>query len=1207
MLELFKFECRYQLRSPLFWVLALTFFLFAFFMMASDNITLGGVGNSTNYNAAWTIVYTQFFFSLIGMLAAIAIVAQAITRDYELRTAELFFATGVTPRAYLLGRFSGACLFGVLVGVMALLGTLLGTLMPWLDSERVGAFDVAPYVYAFGVVIVPNLFATSALFFTLAALGRSMLFAFSGAVAFLVLNVLVGSLVDAEKIELLAVIDPFGRTAFEDVSRYWTVFERNTQLVPVSGNLLINRLLWVSIGVVALLVTTWRFQFILSANTLRRIKAVRSTASSAPIPGDFVAAQRFGLSTAWRQLASQIRIDLSGIYKSVPFYAILGFACLNVWGGFAGATEVYGTPLLPVTSNLLAVINNSYAFFVLLIAMYYAGEIVHRERERGVSEVVDALPFASFVMVASKIVTLWFIIVCLLLFGMATALLTQMLNGYTHFELGVYLQWLFLVQGGPFFLLAVLAVFIQVLAGNKWVGMVLLLVVLIGLQALPNWGFQHSLYLFELPTATYSDMNGFGDLWQSWRAYALYWSAFSVLLVLAAHLFLTRGQSEGLPDRWVLATNRLTPPTVLTGVGAMMVFVAGGGWIFYNTNVLNEYLTTEEFATRQANYEKLYKKYELVPQPGVVAIDSKVDLYPQERRLESQGQATLVNQHAHPIETLLVTTHPFISINNLALGQSSLVTHEADYGTHLFRFDPPLGTGDRVKLNWDLTWQHIGFTNPAGASLSGADSTRVVGNGTFVNNSEIMPMLGYNRGIELVDPGTRREHGLAPIVRLPKLGDPNWINVSQFGVAQRSEFRTEFSTSADQIAIAPGYLVGEVAERNGRKYFTYAMDEPIWPFFAFVSARYEVARRHHKGVDIEVYHHGDHSFNVEPMLRSTQKSLDYFNQAFAPYQYRQFRILEFPRYARFAQSFPNTVPFSEAIGFVADLRDPEVLDQVFYVTAHELAHQWWGHQVAGAMMQGMTVIVESLAQYSALMVMEQEYGPDKMRRFLRYELDRYLSGRGGELIEELPLMLSENQPYIHYQKGSLVMYALQNMIGESKVNLALRNFLDKFAYGDPPFPTAKNLVDEFRAVSEPQHQRFITDLFEKITLYDFSITSAEVVPVENVWEVRITLHAQKYYADGKGEQTPADLDLMVDIGVFPEDEPDAEDNELPAPLFFERRRLGTGTQQIILRLSKQPYRVGVDPYHKLIDRNPGDNLRRVSEVQQAFDTIPTTR
>ena len=57
-------------------------------------------------------------------------------------------------------------------------------------------------------------------------------------------------------------------------------------------------------------------------------------------------------------------------------------------------------------------------------------------------------------------------------------------------------------------------------------------------------------------------------------------------------------------------------------------------------------------------------------------------------------------------------------------------------------------------------------------------------------------------------------------------------------------------------------------------------------------------------------------------------------------------------------------------------------------------------------------------------------------RFLRYELDRYLLGRGTEQKKELPLSRVENQPYIHYRKGSLVMYALADYIGEDNVNRA---------------------------------------------------------------------------------------------------------------------------------------------------------------------------
>ena len=196
-------------------------------------------------------------------------------------------------------------------------------------------------------------------------------------------------------------------------------------------------------------------------------------------------------------------------------------------------------------------------------------------------------------------------------------------------------------------------------------------------------------------------------------------------------------------------------------------------------------------------------------------------------------------------------------------------------------------------------------------------------------------------------------------------------------------------------------------------------------------------------VAIEIYYHRGHEYNLDRMIEAIKASLDYYTKNFSPYQHRQVRIIEFPRYATFAQSFPNTIPYSEAIGFVArvDPDDPEDIDYPYYVTAHEVAHQWWAHQVIGGNVQGSTVMSETLSQYSALMVMKRKYGAEQMRRFLRYELERYLIGRTTERKKELPLALNENQGYIHYNKGSLVMYALQDYLGEDCVNQALANYL----------------------------------------------------------------------------------------------------------------------------------------------------------------------
>ena len=266
---------------------------------------------------------------------------------------------------------------------------------------------------------------------------------------------------------------------------------------------------------------------------------------------------------------------------------------------------------------------------------------------------------------------------------------------------------------------------------------------------------------------------------------------------------------------------------------------------------------------------------------------------------------------------------------------------------------------------------------------------------------------------------------------------------------------------------------------------------------------------------------------------------------------------------------------------------------MFYVTAHEVAHQWWGHQVAGANSQGGPVLVESLAQYSALMVMEKEYGREKMRRFLKYELDRYLSGRAGENIEELPLYRVENQPYIHYRKGSLVFYRLREEIGEDALNRALSKFIADKAYQQAPFTTSAELLEYIRAEAGPKHEQLITDLFEKISFYDNRVQGATAVKRDDgKYEVTLDLHAAKLYADGEGRETPAVLDDWVEVGVFARGPSgDEADEEV---LYLERHHITAESPKVTVVVDKPPYEAGFDPFNKLIDRVSADNRRRVT-------------
>nr|UXE44641.1 hypothetical protein Hi04_10k_c2877_00009 [uncultured bacterium] len=398
-------------------------------------------------------------------------------------------------------------------------------------------------------------------------------------------------------------------------------------------------------------------------------------------------------------------------------------------------------------------------------------------------------------------------------------------------------------------------------------------------------------------------------------------------------------------------------------------------------------------------------------------------------------------------------------------------------------------------------------------------------------------------------------------------------------------FAATVSTSSDQIAIAPGYLEKEWTE-GGRRYFRYAMDQPILNFFSVLSAKYAVKRDEWNGVKLEIYYQPNHTANLDRMMGGMKDALAYCNESFGPYQHRQARILEFPRYERFAQAFPNTIPYSEAIGFIAavDDNDPEDVDYPYYVTAHEIAHQWWAHQVIGANVRGATMLSESMAQYSALMVMKHKYGKERMRRFLKLELDGYLRGRAFEKKKELPLAQNENQQYIHYQKGSVAMYALQDFIGEERVNRALHKTIERWKFKGPPYPTSKDLVDAFREETPPSFSYLIEDLIETITLYDNRARSAKVkANGQGGWDVTVDVLAKKLRSDDAGNQTELEFEDWIDVGAL-----DADGNAL----YTELRKVKKGASEIQFTVpgAKKPAKVGIDPLNKLIDRTSDDNV-----------------
>lgn len=1215
-----RWEVRYYLRRISTWVYFGIFFAIAFsFMLAlagafGDAVVLG-TGGKVKSNSPLTLAQIFPILSLLGTSITAALAGNALYRDYDAGIDPLIYTAPLTKPAFLGGRFVGSLIVNAIVLLGIGFGAAIACLTPWAHPERLASFDIVSYVWPYVTHIYPNLLLTAAIFFALVSLTRQMLPNYVGGAVLLIGYLLASSqLATLDKKWVGALVDPFGMRATRLLTEYWTIAEKNDLLVPLSGMLLVNRLVWIGVAAVIFAVAYVRFSF--SHAIPQRAAAPLPPTSSAPIIlaapvrlSDLPVVRRdFGGRASFAQFRSITTRAFWRIVRNRYFGTIVvaGLAYLFVAAGAAG--KIYETPTWPVTYQMVEVLTGTFGIFLLVIIALYAGELVWSERDAKIAGIYDATPVNTTLIYLAKLTALCGVIVVLQLVLMVAGMIMQAWVGYHRFEIAVYIQSLLGIQLIDMLLLAVLAIAVHVVVDNKYLGHFLVILLVIGEGVQRYIGLQHKLWEYSSDGgATYSDMNGWGPFLHSWLWWKAYWIAIAVLLMVIVHLFWVRGSETEPAWRLAIAKRRLVGRARNVAVGGAAAAAAFGGFIFYNTNVLNIYRGPDAEKELRISYERRYKKYETMPQPRIARIAIAVDLHPDQQGFWARGTYLLRNTDTVPIDTVVLSVSEMLKVNKIDFaGGSSHLLSDPPRDFHLYRLAKPLAPGDSTTMTFDVALEPRGFTEEV-------QYAEVVSNGTFLSNS-FLPGIGYESSNELSDEDARKRAKLPEKGRMRPPTDPRALRRNYASAdADFIRYDAVVSTVEGQTPITSGYVDSSWTS-NGRRYIHYVLDVPVINLWAFQSANYAVKRDQWTGpdgraVDIEIDYHPKHDFNVDRMIEGVKASLDYFTPAFGPYQHHLVRIVEFPRYASYAQSLPNTIPYSEAIGFIARLDDPKDIDYPFYVTAHEVAHQWWAHQVIGADAQGATMLSETLAQYSAMMVMEKHFGNANMRRFLEFELDRYLAGRSGERRREMPLKLVENQQYIHYNKGSLAMYALRDYIGEARVNGALRGFLNAHKFRGPPYPTGVELADSLRAVTPDSLKYLITDLFDTITLYELKTDSIVVHDTTDAkFRVDIYGTAKKLRADSLGVETETAMNDWIDIGLFKNaGKGDTLADKNGVPVYLQKHRLRAGDQKITVITSERPLRGGIDPLHKLIDRRVDDNTKGAFDFTKSRLAAPPAK
>lgn len=1191
--EIFRFEFAYQIRRPWPWLAIAILVVFSF-----QNTRVGIVPVTLPQdfilNSPFIIAAVSVISCLIWLLVAAAVPGEAAARDVQTGIHPLTYTMPVSKSEYLGGRFLAALVLNALILLGVQVGSLLAAYAPGVNPDIIGPFRPYAYLTAYAFIALPNAFIVTTIQFSLALLsGRSMA-SYFGSVILLFFTFPVPLILyfALRQPELALMADPIGMFAIMNaMMTEWTIVEKNVRMFTLEGPMLWNRLLWLSIALATLGFIHLRFRFAHRTATGFWSRFARRFAAPAPTSDATAPArskisvpqvrQSFGFATHLRQTLAiawssfrMIAKSPAGLFLLAAFPTFLVLLLLV-------QSQHWGVPLLPRTDYILTkhitaplTYASDYRVIVPLLIVFFAGELVWRERDAGVSENVDATSVPEWVLFLGKFLGLGLVLAALMGIVTMAGMISQVFRGYYEFQASRYLQILFGLQLPEYLLFAVLAFVVQAVVNQKHLGMLVALVAYFFLIFSSVLGIEHNLLVYgSSPGWSFTDMRGFGPSLGPWLWFKLYWAAWALLLAVTARLLWVRGRESGFGTRLHIARRRFSRATAGAAAMAVGLILTLGGFIFYNTNVLNEYLTEAESLERRAEYERRFGQYEGIPQPHRAGTNLHIEIYPDRGAATIRGTYRLVNRDAVSIDSVHLEPAPGVETSMTLDRPARRVLADEDLRHSIYALEEPLQPGDSLTLTLEVVLEPRGFRN-SGASMA------IVENGTYFTGATL-PAIGYQPGRELMSAEDRRAHGLARKVTFPTPDDVDPNVATDVGAV----FEAVVGTDEDQVAVAPGELRRTWTEA-GRRYFHYATDVPIVGQYVFFSADYAVHQERWNDVEITFFNHPRHTGIPERMVRSARASLDYYTAQFGPYPYRFLQFVEQP-----GNGLGMGVDGSGVITglegfFLLDPQDEGRLDVVFEIVAHEMAHQWWGVQLKYAFAEGAIVLSESLAWYSGMQVVKEDRGREGLRQFMRFLREPY---PWPPIRTGLPLLRAMD-PYAGYRKGPFALYALSEYIGEERVNGALRSLLEKKTSAGASLATTLDLYGELQAVTPDSLQSLLHDLFEVNTFWTFDTKQATAVQTEaGVWQVTLEVEARKVVADSAGVETELPMNEWVEIGIFAAAGPD---EILGKPLYMQKHRIRSGRETVTVMVSHRPARGGIDPYN-LLDWEEGDNIERI--------------
>ncbi len=330
---------------------------------------------------------------------------------------------------------------------------------------------------------------------------------------------------------------------------------------------------------------------------------------------------------------------------------------------------------------------------------------------------------------------------------------------------------------------------------------------------------------------------------------------------------------------------------------------------------------------------------------------------------------------------------------------------------------------------------------------------------------------------------------------------PGWHQGITDSSIDRSAFtqRLRITAPAEYTVNSTGFQTSS-SERGGRRTVVWESDYPLRVFNVAFSRSWAVRR----GQGTAIFYYPGHGYNLDSMAEALDGARRSYAEWFAPYPWRELRLNEFPSLATYARGNATNIFFSEGIGFL--IKESPGTEAAFAVTAHEAAHQWWGHIVAGAEGPGGIVLIEGAANYATLMLLERHRGfPGRTGEALRMETlyGEYRQPDGEKpLAETLDLSSREGDNTVVYDKGGWVFWMLMERMGREPFLAGVKDYFRTY-HNNPDHPAIQDFVAVMRpyAPDKAAFDDFVRQWFYDIVMPEYQLSEVKKEKRGGEWEV----------------------------------------------------------------------------------------------------------